>query len=146
MRRTGFLLTAAVLVVGAANLSAQTPNFAGTWTLIADSNAPAMGESGGAAPPPITIEQDSKTLTLTLPSRRGDIKTVFNLDDTDSKLTMTNAAGSEIEVTLHARWSGSTLVATETRGSNTATLKLSLDASGNLTFAVTQPAQDGAIR
>ena len=39
-------LTAAALVVGAANLSAQTPNFAGTWTRIVDPNAPAMGGGG----------------------------------------------------------------------------------------------------
>ncbi len=43
MRRTVFFLTAAALVVGAANLAAQTPNFAGTWTRIVDPNAPAMG-------------------------------------------------------------------------------------------------------
>jgi hypothetical protein len=143
MRRMTFVLTAAALVVGTANLNAQTPNFAGTWTQIAGPNAPAMGGSGGAASPPITIEQDSKTLTLTLPSRRGDNKTVFNLDDTESKRTMTDAGGNEFELTLRAKWKGSTLVATLIRGSNTVTFTFSLDASGNLTFAITQPAQDG---
>ena len=48
MRRTAFFLTAAALVIGAAHLAAQTPNLAGTWTLIVDPNAPAT--VGGGAP------------------------------------------------------------------------------------------------
>ena len=43
MRHMALVLAAAALVVGAANLSAQTPNFAGTWTRIVDRERPGDG-------------------------------------------------------------------------------------------------------
>jgi hypothetical protein len=146
MRRTALFLTAAALVVGAANLSAQAPNFAGTWTLIVDPNAPAMGGGRGGPPGPMTIVQDSKTLSITRSMGGNDVKTVYNLDGTDSK-NMQMGRDGPVEVISHAKWDGSKLVVTTTRDmggtSVTVTAAYSLDATGNLTIANTAPPRGG---
>lgn len=147
MRRTAFFLTAAALIVGAANVGAQTPNFTGTWTRIADSNAPTTG-GRGATPLSMTIAQDSKAMTMMETGVDGP-KFVFNIDGTDSKATATDGDGNPSEVITRGKWDGSTFVATMIRHSNgtsvPATYACSLDASGHLVVVVNlQPPGGGA--
>jgi hypothetical protein len=142
MRRTSFFLTAAALLVGAANLTAQTPNLAGTWTRIVDPNVPPMALGG--APDAMTIVQGAKAVTITTQSMGGnDSKLVFNLDGTDSKKMMTDGNGNEFALVTRAKWEGSTLVTTMTRDSTApaATFAYSLDASGHLVLVATLPAR-----
>jgi hypothetical protein len=143
MRRTTFFLTAAALVVGAANLGAQTPNLAGAWTRIVDPNAPPMGPGG--APDAITITQDANAVTMILSSMGGnELTTVFKLDGTDSKKRMTDGNGNEFELVTRAKWDGSTLVVTMTRGADApGTFAYSLDASGHLVIVATLPTPGG---
>ena len=131
------------LVLVATPLPAQTPNFAGSWTLIVDPKAPATG--GGGAPNALTIEQDAKAVTVTMESPSGnDLKLVYNLDGTDSKKQMTDADGNPFEIVTRAKWDGPKLVATMTRDANApATFVYSLDASGHLVLVVTLPAPGG---
>ena len=146
MRCTTILVTAASLLVGAANAGAQTPNFAGSWTRIADPNAPAMG--GAGVPDSLTIAQDAKTLTIITHWMRGnDVQSVFNLDGTESKNTTTEGDGIQAEYVSHTKWDGSELVVTSVRhvngASSSATFTYALDASGNLIVAVTLPVRGG---
>ena len=123
---------AAALVVGATNLGAQTPNFAGSWTLIVDPNAP---RTGRGAPDALTIVQDSKTMTMDA----HETTFVFNFDGTDSRKTITDPNGKQSDRAIRARWDGSTLRATMTSSSGTSfivrTFAFSLDASGYLVVA-----------
>ena len=143
MLRRAFSLTAAALVVGAANLGAQTPNFAGNWTRIVDPNAPA---TGGGAPDAMTIAQDAKTMTMTLQGMNGNnVTIVYNLDGTDTRRTMTDGDGNRSETVMHAKWDASKLVVTMTRDASDAhaTFVYSLDAAGHLVLVVTLPSPSG---
>ncbi len=142
MRRAELFVTTAALVVGAANLRAQTPNFAGTWTRIVDASAPAANIAG--EPDALTIVQDSNTLTMTQQMTRGSAPgLVFNLDGTDRKTMTRNRDGDQSETVTRAKWDGSTFVETVIRNLNgasvvSATFALSLDASGHLVVVVTR--------
>lgn len=149
MRRTALFLTAAALVVGAANLSAQAPNFAGHWMLVVDPNAtPPAGRGGGGLGADVTITQDASTLTTTRTTQNGPVATVYKLDGTDSKNMMAGRGGNPgTEVISHAKWDGAKLVVSTTRnmGGNdvTTTMTLSVDGAGNLVVQNTRPGQDG---
>ncbi len=139
MRYKAFCLAAAALVVGAASLSGQTPNFAGTWTPIVDPNAPATAGGRGATRLSMTIAQDSKAMTMVDTGGDG-AKFVFNIDGTDSQAMTTDGDGNPSEVVTRGKWDGSTFVATMIRQSNgmsvPATYACSLDASGHLVVVV----------
>jgi hypothetical protein len=121
------MLSAAAFVLVTAVISAQAPNFSGKWAPDADKNpAPAAnaggggggrgGGRGGAAP--MTITQDAKTLTIERDMGGNALKTVYNLDGSESKNTMPGrggAAGAE-QVSM-AKWDGAKLVIT-TKGAN----------------------------
>jgi hypothetical protein len=163
-------LASAVVALMAVELSAQDrPSFAGTWTMVADANAPAPGARGDRAggPPPdgappagargggrmgrggrggfaaiiglgreATIAQDGATLTITRSTQAGEIKTVYNLDGSESRNTITGPGGNSLEQVSRARWDGNTLrvTTTMTLGDNPVetTLSLSLDEAGAL--------------
>jgi hypothetical protein len=95
-------MSSAALVFGATTVSAQAkPSFAGAWTVVVDPNAaPAPGRGGGRGGlgQAATIAQDAKTLTVTRTTQNGEVKTVYNLDGTDSKNTMT-FGGNAVEQT-----------------------------------------------
>ena len=142
MWRSPFLFTVAALMVGSERLPAQTPNFAGTWTRIVDPNAPARGAAG--LPDGLTIAQDSKTLTIVVhPMGSRDVRSVFNLDGTDSEQTITEGDGTPSDYVSRAKWDGSRLVVTRVRKRNgtssTATFAYSLDATGHLVVVVRLP-------
>ena len=150
MRRAAILMSAAALVIGVADLSAQAkPSFAGTWTMIADPNAtptPGRGGRGGLGQGG-TIAQDAKTLTITRTTQNGEVKYVYNLDGSDSKNTIT-FGGNPVEQTSKLKWDGDKLWVTTSSMVNGApietTMVLSYDKEGNLVVDATGPGRGGS--
>jgi hypothetical protein len=150
MRKAAVLMGAVALIVGATNLSAQGKNFAGTWTVVPDPSAPApapgRGGGGRGLGQGATIAQDGKTLTVTRTTQNGEIKTVYNLDGSDSKNTLT-MGGNAIEQTSKAKWEGDKLVITTTMNFNgnniESSMALWLDASGQLMVESTGAGRGG---
>ena len=147
--RRNFLMAGAlalVLAVPAANAQ-DKPNFSGSWTLVVDPNAPAPGRGGGGGlGMAATLTQDAKTLTITRTTQQGEVKTVFNLDGSESK-NMMMGRGGQTEQVSKAVWEGNTLVVTTnfTMGENavTRTQKFMLDATGQLVVSTTSPGRGG---
>jgi len=125
MRRVTAMLSAATFVIATAVVFAQAPNFAGKWTPDADKNpAPAAGGGGGGRAGgggrggggPMTITQDAKTLTIERDMGGNPVKTVYNLDGSESKNTV-SMRGQSMEQVSTAKWDGAKLVIT-TQGAN----------------------------
>jgi hypothetical protein len=135
-----FTMAAAVVTLTAGLLAQATPNFAGKWTLVPDSapQGPGMGGLGTTA----TITQDGKTLTVTRTTQMGEITSVYNLDGSDSKNTL-NFGGTPFELVSKVTREGSTLIITTTADFDgnafETTMKMALDASGQLTLESTRP-------
>jgi len=148
MRKSALILGGLSLVLAATTAVAQDkPNFSGSWTLVADPNAPAPGRGGGGGlGAAATLTQDAKTLTITRTTQQGEVKTVFNLDGSESK-NMMMGRGGQTEQVSKAVWEGNTLVVTTnfTMGENavTRTQKFMLDATGQLVVATTSPGRGG---
>ncbi len=154
MRRTAVALGALSLILAATTAVAQDkPNFSGTWTLVVDPNAapPAGGGRGGRGGgrglgQGATLAQDDRTLTITRTTQMGEIRTVYNLDGSDSKNTVT-MGGNAVEQVSRATWDGSKLVISTTSTFNdtprTVTQAFMLDASGQLVVSVTAPGRGG---
>ncbi len=156
MRRRAVLVAAAAVLLGASSLRAQAPSFAGKWTMVPDPNAAGGGGGGGGGGRgggggggfgnEFTAVQDAKTLTITRTTQNGEVKSVYNLDGSDSK-NMVTGRGGQTEVVSHAKWDGSKLNISTTRDFNgtstTTTQTLSLDASGNLLVTSQIPARGG---
>ncbi|HVZ20361.1 MAG TPA: type II toxin-antitoxin system HicA family toxin [Vicinamibacterales bacterium] len=138
MRRVAMLIGAAAVVCLAAGVVAQTmPDFAGTWTLVPDPNAPdgpGFGGLGTAA----TIVQDAKTLTVTRTTQFGEIKSVYNLDGSDSKNSITGPDGSSFDLVSKAVWNAGHLDVTTTGdfGGNSFQTKMSLSLGSDGTLVV----------
>src|SRR5687767_992548 len=113
MRKNALIAGALSLVFAASIAQAQDkPNFSGSWTLVADPNAPAPGRGGGGGlGQAATLTQDAKTLTITRTTQNGEVKTVFNLDGSESK-NMMMGRGGQTEQVSKAAWEGTTLVVT----------------------------------
>lgn len=148
MRRTSAVFAAALLLAGT-NLFAQGANLAGHWVMVADTNAPpptGRGGGRGGLGPDATITQDQKTLTVTRTTQAGEVKTVYNLDGSDSKNTMT-MGGNAVEQVSQAKWVGSKLVIhtsmTINGNARETTMSMSLDQAGNLVVESTNPGRGG---
>lgn len=148
MRLTSVITGAALVVTTALTAAAQSADFSGKWTLIpAAAAAPAQGAGPGRRPSPeINITKDAKTLTLVRITPNGERKSVYNLDGSESKNTLT-FGGNSMDQLSKITWSGNTLVVTTTGEVNgnkfESTTTLSLDAGGNLVLESTFPSQDG---
>jgi len=95
---------------------------------------------GGAGP--MTIVQDAKTMTITRTQGQNEVKTVYNLDGSDSKNSVMGRGGDATDVISKAVWVGATLKVT-TPGANGETVAVySLD-GGNLVIATTRPGRGG---
>jgi hypothetical protein len=152
MRRAA-TLAAAFVMLGAATLSAQAANFSGTWTrdttgMGAMNGGGGGGRQGGGGGGPITITMDAKTMTITRTTPNGEMKTIYNLDGSDSKNT-TQGRGGAVEVVSKAKWDGSKLVVTSSQDMNgtavTRTVTYSLDV-GMLVQTTTGPGRDGTAQ
>jgi len=139
-----FLSVAAILtlVLADAAVSAQSkPSFAGKWTMVPDPNAAAAaggrgrGMAGGLGPE-FTAVQDDKTLTVTTNNPQlGELKTVYNLDGSESKNPL-NFGGQTVDRVSKVKWDGAKLVITTTISFNgnpaESTQTWMLDGSGSL--------------
>jgi hypothetical protein len=61
-----------------------------------------------------TIAQDASTLTITRTAQGGEVKTVYRLDGSESRNSITGRGGEAVESVSKARWEGSKLVITTT--------------------------------
>jgi hypothetical protein len=148
MRLTSVITSAALVVMTALPAAAQSADFSGKWLLVPDpAAAPAQGGGPGRRPSPeIDITKDAKTLTLVRVTPNGERKSVYNLDGSESKNTMT-FGGNSMDQLSKVTWSGNTMVVTTTGEVNgnkfESTMALSLDAAGNLVLENTFPTPDG---
>jgi len=149
MRRNVLMAGALALVLAVPAANAQDkPNFSGSWALVPDPNAAATGGRGGGGGLGMaaTVTQDAKTLTVTRTTQNGEVKTVYNLDGSESK-NMMNARGGQVEQVSKAAWEGSTLKITTsyTMGENaiTTTQTFALDATGQLIHTTTGVGRGG---
>lgn len=123
MRRVATFLGTAAVVLMAASVYAQTPDFSGTWTLDAEKTAAANpnmggrgGRGGGGA---MVLKQDAKTLTITRTMGENQMVTTYNLDGSPSKnqgMGGRQGGGAAMEITSTAKWDGAKLVVTNSNG------------------------------
>lgn len=150
MRRTSVVMMAlAALAVVSSDAAAQAKSFAGTWTVIADPAAPPAGGRGGGGRglgQGATIAQDDKTLTITRTTQMGEMKSVYNLDGSESKNTL-SMGGNSIDQLSIAKWDGAKLVITTSASFNgnafTSTMAMWMDEAGNLAVETTSPGRGG---
>jgi hypothetical protein len=97
---------------------------------------------------PMTVTQTEKQLTVERTMGQNTMKTVYNLDGTESKNEMTGRGGQTMTSTSTAKWDGSKLVITTKSegpsGPVERTQTWSLTADGNL--QIEQPGQGGNVR
>lgn len=133
------LAVVAILVSAVTAAQAQTPNFAGKWALVPD---PAAQGPGGGLGQSAVIKQDAGTMTITRTTQMGEVTTVYKLDGSESKNTLT-FQGNPIEQLSKTKWEAGTLhVATTMNFDGNAvnvTMAMSLDPSGNLVVVSTRP-------
>jgi hypothetical protein len=146
MRRTATLLTALAVVVSCVIVAAQTPQLAGKWTLVPDPSAPGGrgGGFGGGLGMEATVEQNAKTLTITRAGFGGGepIKSVYNLDGSASKNTMSFQGNSFDQVSTVKADGAKLIISTKSDFGGQAfetTMTLSLDGSGNLIVDSVRP-------
>jgi hypothetical protein len=146
----------------ASSAFAQATSFAGTWNMVQDPAAQqgAAGGRGGRGGfggfgQTFTVTQDAKTLTIAQTRGQTEVKSVYNLDGSESKNMVSMGRGDnaqQVEQVSIAKWEGANLVITtkQQMGENTFETKrtLSLGADGTLTIetASTQPGRDGQPR
>ena len=134
-----FLSVASILALVLAGVSASAQSkatFAGKWTMVPESVAAAGVSGRGALGQEFTAVQDDKTLTVTTNNPQlGELKTVYNLDGSESKNPI-NFGGQTVERVSRVKWDGAKLVITTTinLGGNASETTQSwlLDGSGNL--------------
>jgi hypothetical protein len=120
MKRVLSLAWILTLVIACASVSAQSKtSFAGKWTMVPDPNAAAAGGGrgrgmGGGLGQEFTATQDDKTLTVTTNNPQlGELKTVYNLDGSESKNPL-NFGGQTVDRVSKVKWDGAKLVITTT--------------------------------
>jgi hypothetical protein len=156
MRRMTTVLTIVMTAALVAGVSAQgKPNFAGKWTMVADPNTPpppppgggrGRGMMGGGWGQNLTITQDAKTLTVERTAGEASVKETYNLDGSDSRISMPGRqGGAPTEATAKANWEDNKLVIKSERtmnmGGNDMKIEtkreITLDASGTMTVKTT---------
>lgn len=131
------------LVVAAVAFAQAKPNFSGTWTPQAAAAGAEQGRGRGMAGP-MTVTQTDKTLTVERTMGENTMKTVYNLDGTESKNEMSRG-GQTMTSTSTCKWDGNKLaITTKSEGPSgpvERTQTWSLTADGNL--QIEQPAGRG---
>jgi hypothetical protein len=157
MRRVATFLGTAAVVLMATSVYAQTPNFAGKWTVdqaktdAANPAAAAGGggrggggaRGGGMAGGDITVTQDATKLVISRTVGENTITTTYNLDGSPSKnVGMGRGGGAGVETTSTAKWDGGKLHITTTVANGTQSLVISMDGDW-MVQAQTNPGRDG---
>jgi hypothetical protein len=148
MKGAVVLASALATMLGFADLSAQAPDFSGTWT----STAPAGGAGGagggrgggrgGGLGMTATITQTANTLTVARTLGGTAISSIYNLDGSPSTNTL-SFGGQSIEQTSTAAWDGGRLVITTQGQVGNTVMALSLNAQGQLAVETTAPGRGG---
>jgi hypothetical protein len=113
MKRSVLFGALLALVVVSMAFAQGKPNFSGKWTPEQAAGAPPAGGGGGRGmgAGPMTVTQNDKTLTVERTMGENTMKTVYNLDGTESKNEMSRG-GQTMTQTSTAKWDGSKLVIT----------------------------------
>jgi len=134
MRRLAIASVAVAVVLFASGLSAQGTSFAGKWAPDAEKNAANAGGGGGGrgggrgGGGPMTVTQDAKTLTVERDMGGTAMKTVYNLDGSESKNSMPGRnGGAATEQVSTAKWDGAKLVITTKTANGDRTQTWSMD-------------------
>ncbi len=120
MKRSVLFGVLLALVVVSLAFAQGKPNFSGKWTPEQAAGAPPAGGGGGRGMGggPMTVTQNDKTLTVERTMGENTVKTVYNLDGTESKNEMSRG-GQTMTSTSTAKWDGSKLViTTKSEGQN----------------------------
>jgi len=139
MHRSHAALTLALSVLLSAATLAQATNFAGKWAIVPDPSA--QGGFGGLGESAV-IKQDATTLTVTRTTQMGELTSVYKLDGSESKNTL-SFQGNSIDQVSTTRWEGGTLHVDTSMNFDgnqvSVTMAMSLDPSGNLVVVSTRP-------
>jgi hypothetical protein len=152
MKRSVLFGVFLALVVVTVAFAQGKPNFQGVWTPQAPAaGAPPAGGGGGGrgGGGPMTVTQTATQLTIERTMGQNTMKTVYNLDGTESKNEqMGRGGGTPTISTSTVKWDGTKLViTTKSEGPNGPTERTqtwSLTAEGNL--VTEQPGQGGNVR
>ncbi len=129
------------LVVVSLAFAQGKPNFSGTWTLDPAKSEMGGGGGRGMGGGTMTVTQDDKQLTVERTMGENTMKSVYNLDGTET--THESARGGKMTSTT--KWDGSKLVVTTKgegpNGPMERTQTWSLNADGTLT--IEQPSRQG---
>jgi hypothetical protein len=139
-----FAVAAAVAIPASMPAQTKVVSFAGKWVVL-DSAALGRGGRGGLGAT-VTMIQDQGTLTIVRVGPNGEITSIYKLDGTEGKNTVT-MGGNSFEQTSKAMWVKDTLMVTNSRLVSGATVEtvmhLYFDASNNLVVATTSPGRGG---
>jgi hypothetical protein len=152
MKRSVLFGVFLALVIVTVAFAQGKPNFQGTWTPQAPAaGAPPAGGGGGGrgGGGPMTVTQTDKQLTVERTTGQNTMKTVYNLDGTESKNERPGRGGGTPTVAVSTvKWDGNKLViTTKSEGPNgpmETVQTWSLTAEGNL--VTEQPGQGGNVR
>jgi len=139
MHRSHAALTLAFSVLLAAATLAQSTNFAGKWAIVPD---PAAQGTFGGLGQSAAIKQDATTLTITRTTQMGEMTSVYKLDGSESKNTL-SFQGNSIDQISKTKWDGGTLHVDTSMNFDgnqvSVTMAMSLDPAGNLVVVSTRP-------
>ncbi|MEO7272287.1 MAG: hypothetical protein ABIX28_06200 [Vicinamibacterales bacterium] len=139
MQRSHAALTLALGILLSAATFAQSPNFAGKWAIAPDPAA--QGGFGGLGQSAV-IKQDATTLTITRTTQMGEATSVYKLDGSESKNTL-SLQGNSIDQISKTKWEGGTLHVDTSMNFDgnpvSVTMAMSLDPAGNLVVVSTRP-------
>lgn len=150
MRRTSLLSAAALLLIGTSAFAQTKPSFTGKWTILPDSGAvqqqgmPRGGAAMGGLSEEATITQDDKTISIARELTVGPMKSVFNLDGSETHQSLDIGNGNVVDLTLKTKWEGTKLLTStwvNIQGQSfEIVLNLWLDDKGNLVSEHITPA------
>jgi len=152
------LATLLLFAAGPTDSAAQDlPDFSGTWTISESSGGPPAGArgagqrgggmmmGGGGLGQEATVIHDGGTLTIVRSTPMGEMRSVYNLDGSDSPNTM-RMGDNEREIVSRASWEDHALVIVTPMmmggGAGESRMTLSLDGDGHL---VVQTARGGGM-
>src|SRR6476659_6693364 len=132
MHRAHAALMLALTIIVSAVTFAQSPNFAGKWAIVPD---PAVQGGFGGLGQSAVIKQDAATLTITRTTQMGEVTSVYKLDGSESKNTL-SFQGNSIDQVSKTKWDGGTLHVDTSMNFDgnqvSVTMAMSLDSAGNL--------------
>jgi hypothetical protein len=107
-KRSLVLVLALVFVADSFAVAQSKPNFAGKWTLVMDANVQPGGPYGELGRNPV-VTQDAKTLTVVTMQPAGELRSVYNLDGSESKNPIT-FGDVTVERLSTVKWDGAKLI------------------------------------